>query len=998
MGGTSGGGYSDVVRYALINADGSIGAWTSTSSMIESVADHAVTAYNGYMYTTGGYYFNGSTTSSSKVGYAPINADGTIGVWTATTAFSTPRSGHSTIAYNGYLYVIGGLNQGVTYINDVRYAPINDDGTIGAWMTTTSLTSAVTEHDSFAYKGYLYRVAGRTGASSYLSTVEYAPINANGSIGSWVTTSSLSAARYSHRSVAYGGNLYTVGGNLSGAGPTNSVLYSAIDASPPSVFTMGNWSATTTLGLASGSATVKAVTRQEHSSVAYNGYLYVIGGRLSTTTPLTSVHSAPINADGTIGAWTATGNTALPAARFGHTSVVVNGYIYVVGGQDDSNVYVSTAYYAQIGAGGAVGSWTTTSALPAARAHHGMTNYSGYMYVASGYSSTGVYTSSVYYAVINANGSLGTWTATTPGNADEDASVVAYNGYLYLAGALLYYAPINANGTIGAWTSDSDYPTSSRNKFPSLLISGHIVGVGGFTNTTLSNQSFISKFNADGSVPATTAGTSFTTGRSSHAVALYGDKIYITGGSAGAASPLGDVQFASAIYGPAASTAGSVTSWQGTTASSLGVYGHASVVYNNYIYMIGGFGGGAYRSDIRYAPINADGTIGTWVTASNSMSLIRFNAAAAIYDGYVYVSGGQQAAGAFTNTVEYAKIIADGSLGTWTTSINAFTTARYGHVSVAYNGRLYVVGGGDAVNTALGDVKYATINPADGSLGTWSDAAATTVARDTDGFVYGGRLYILGGVNGTTYSNTVRYAQINSDGTLGSWTTSGSAFATARSRHATVAVDGYMYVSGGGTSGLFSDLQYAPINVDGSIGAWKTTNSRASVAGAPTSFAYHTMNAYKGRLYDLGGIDSANTPQTASYVTSTNAPALTATYSRLINLGQQSTLNSVILNGLTPPGQGVAMFRTAGASGVFGTWQLPSVLSGTPIANVQYIMYKIMFDDSKGTAYSATTTQSSITDVTVDYTLGQSGVSPDVRLRHNKYFNNNEVLQSLETQ
>jgi hypothetical protein len=61
-------------------------------------------------------------------------------------------------------------------------------------------------------------------------------------------------------------------------------------------------------------------------------------------------------------------------------------------------------------------------------------------------------------------------------------------------------------------------------------------------------------------------------------------------------------------------------------------------------------------------------------------------------------------------------------------------------------------------------------------------------------------------------------------------------------------------------------------------------------------------------------------------------------------------------------------------------------------------MYKIMFDDSKGTAYSATTTQSSITDVTVDYTLGQSGVSPDVRLRHNKYFNNNEVLQSLETQ
>jgi N-acetylneuraminic acid mutarotase len=997
LGGTPGSGFSTSVYYAPINANGTIGTWATTTSFLDGVADHTTIAYNGYMYVIGGYYFNGSTTSRNVVQYAPINADGTVGTWGYTTSFSTARSSHTSAVYNGYVYIMGGINNGITYLGDTQYAPINTDGTLGSWTTSTStFTTARGEHTSVIYRGYVYIMGGRSSSTDYLDSVYCAPINADGSVGTWTATTNMLFLA-GHGSVAYNGYIYTIGG-YSGTSFYATPYFTQIDTVAPSTFNMSSWSATTSLGLTGGgSSTKKALTRLEHTSVAYNGFLYVIGGRLNAANPLLSVHSAPINADGTVGAWSE--NTPLPVARYGHTSVIVNGYLYVIGGQDGSNVYVNTAYFASIGADGTIGQWTTTSALSVARANHGMTNYNGYMYVASGFVSSGVYTSAVEYAVINANGTLGAWTSTTVGNAGDDASLIAYNNYLYLITSSTYYAPINANGTIGSWSQILNFPGSTdlRSQAPALLISGHMVLFGGLTSVKLNTTKY-TKINADGSISGPASGTSFTTARVSHAVAIYNNRVYLTGGTDATNSYLGDVQYASAAYGPSDSTVGAAAVWQAATPTNLAIYGHASVVYNNYIYMIGGFGGGAYRNEIRYAPINADGTIGTWTTAANSMSLVRFNAAAAVYGGYLYVSGGQQAAGVFANSVEYAKINADGSIGTWTTSGNTFTTARYGHVTVAYNGKLYVVGGGDSANVALGDVKYATINTTDGSIGTWTDAAATTAERDTDGFVYGGRLYILGGVNGTTYSNTVRYATINSDGTLGSWTTSANAFATARSRHATAAVNGYVYLSGGGTSGLFSDLQYAPINADGSIGTWKSSNSRVSVSGSPASFAYQTMVASKGRLYDLGGIDGTNAPQAASYMTSINAPALMATYSRQINLGQLSTLNSITTNGLLPPGQDTVMFRTAGANGVYGAWAPISALSGAPIANVQYVVYRVAFDDSLGTGYSTTTTRSSVTDVTVDYTVIQTGVNPGIRLRHNKYFNNSEVLQPLETQ
>ena len=73
--------------------------------------------------------------------------------WSATTSFPDGRYAHSSVAYNGYLYVIGGNAPGGDFFGDVQFASINSDGTVGSWSATTSLPFVRSEHTSVAQNG-----------------------------------------------------------------------------------------------------------------------------------------------------------------------------------------------------------------------------------------------------------------------------------------------------------------------------------------------------------------------------------------------------------------------------------------------------------------------------------------------------------------------------------------------------------------------------------------------------------------------------------------------------------------------------------------------------------------------------------------------------------------------------------------------------------------------------------------------------------------------------
>ena len=239
-----------------------------------------------------------------------------------TSSLPTATWGATSVVYNGYVYEIGGYN-GSAYVATVDYAPINSNGTIGTWTATTPLLVAVDLATSVVYNGYVYEIGGWNGSANF-ATVDYAPINSNGTIGSWTATTSLPVATSSATSVVYNGYVYEIGGDTTATVAT--VDYAPILSSGA----LGTWTATTSLPVATYLAT----------SVVYNGYVYEIGG-YNGSVNFTTVDYAPILSSGTLGTWLAT--TSLPQAIRAATSVVYNGYLYEIGGYTTATV--ATVYY-----------------------------------------------------------------------------------------------------------------------------------------------------------------------------------------------------------------------------------------------------------------------------------------------------------------------------------------------------------------------------------------------------------------------------------------------------------------------------------------------------------------------------------------------------------------------------------------------------------------------------------------------------------------------------
>ena len=85
----------------------------------------------------------------------------------------------TAVAYNGYVYQIGGYAGGATAA--VYYAPIYNGGNIGPWSSTTSLPAATYQATAVAYNGYVYQIGGYTTAAT--AVVDYAGLQSMPRIG-----------------------------------------------------------------------------------------------------------------------------------------------------------------------------------------------------------------------------------------------------------------------------------------------------------------------------------------------------------------------------------------------------------------------------------------------------------------------------------------------------------------------------------------------------------------------------------------------------------------------------------------------------------------------------------------------------------------------------------------------------------------------------------------------------------------------------------------------
>ena len=814
--GANGSGFSNTVEFAKINSDGSVGTWQQTSAYATARYGQTVYAYNGYMYTVGGWGHNDTQ-------YAQINANGTLGAWQTSSSYDiSAGEGQRYVggaAYNGYIYVMGGRNEASTNSSAaIQYAKIDPAGTTGSYGTTTSLSGTnniVTDAGTIAYNGYLYIIGGYNG-SSYITTTHYAPLGADGTIGTWNTTAALNTAAGDAGVAIYNGYMYVVGGETGTSGTYTSVVqYAAINSSG----TLGTWNTTTALSNAQGN----------HHAAAYNGYLYVLNSNGGGTT--TTVQYASINSVGTVNGWANT--SSLNTARVYESLVAYGGYLYAVGGNSTSSV----EYAAINSSNGTLGSWTATSSMSIARGGNDAFVASGYLCAVGGDTvNSGTETATAECASIKNDGSLNAWQSNTSmAGAVHRGQIAYYNGYVYSVSgkiggsrvATSYYAAVNngGSGAAGAVLTSSNNFTNGRGLLGAVAYKGYLYVLGGVDSSSVYyNDVQYAAINPDGTVGTWSLTASFINARGGLGAFASGGYMYILGGYDGT-TYYNDVQ-----YAPINSN-GTLGAWHYTHSSTddgtsfvagfnTARYGLGAFAYNGYLYVLGGKDSAGYDSDTQYAPLNSNGTIGTW-QASTSFTTGRRDFGVTAYGGFVYITSGDKGATTYLSDTQYAPLESNGEIGTWsTTSVLESTTAVLD--TVAYNGYLYGIGGLFRVNFTIADInttKYAPLSIIQ-RTGHYSNLIDLGGAVNVTGIVY----------NPVAQNATITYRAAGSNGVFGSSAlasavsgTGGCAGNLQNTRYVLLMVtldDSYGLGSGGafpdinGTNASVTDLtvNYSPVH------------------------------------------------------------------------------------------------------------------------------------------------------------------------------------------
>ncbi len=305
--------------------------------------------------------------------------------------------------------------------------------------------------------------------------------------------------------------------------------------------------------------------------------------------------------------------------------------------------------------------------------------------------------------------------------------------------------------------------------------------------------------------------------------------------------------------------------------------GAGTLIANGYMYIIGG--GSSGSNTIYYSKLNTDGSPNAFSTNTNTLPANRKYAASSVSNGYLYVIGGSTDgtnANAQTTTY-YAKLNQDGSIGAFNAT-SALSTATHQGGSIAVNGYIYFIGGANTSGTAQSTVYYAKQN-SDGSLGSWTTTNSITAKLGPAVTNASGYLYVLGG--GASGSNTVQYARINADGSLGSFTTNANNLAGNRGFAGAVAANGYLYLIGGTSGTVSNNVSFAKQNADGSTGLWKVSLNNLPLARS--EFQAVSSNGY---IYVAGGTDGS-TVQNTIYYTSTSRILIGGSID-LVGLGGQN--------------------------------------------------------------------------------------------------------------
>lgn len=388
---------------------------------------------------------------------------------------------------------------------------------------------------------------------------------------------------------------------------------------------------------------------------------------------------------------------------------------------------------------------------------------------------------------------------------------------------------------------------------------------------------------------------------------------------------------------------GTLGSWSAVTSLPSAIFGLRAGHSRGYIFVVGGVTGDSTFQSTTYSTlVGANGTIASW-SAATSLPQATYAHAAVAFNGRLYVLGGETCSMCFQSAVYSAPISTDGTIGSWT-AIAKLPQALSGLSAVAVNGHLYVTGGWNGNNQSS---IYSAPIKGDGTIGNWSALASLPKAvANHSAVAYNGYLFVVAGEQ--LYGNWqagVYSAPIDADGTIGNWSTLTS-LPQAIGMISSAALNGYLYVTGGYNGNTQATVYAAPINPDGTIGNW------ASVAGLPQAAFGHSAVGLEGYLYVMGGRRNTSggwTNSSAVYSSQLNVSSSLVRQGNFwhrFDLGTDKYVQSLSWSGQSN-GQTVRVrYRTATSSNpTFGPWSSPYVTSTIPISGTaRWVEYWIQME------------------------------------------------------
>ncbi len=334
--------------------------WTATTSLPVGVSGHAAAfatvGSNNLVYVSGGA--DSTYAARAAVIYATVQANGQLGAWTSTLALPAPIAFHATVVATpsnsrikgtaGFLYVLGGATTAAgTPTTTIYRGTLDATGAVTAWTTSaTALPAPLHSEGAVIFRGDLYVAGGSTTSNVPVATVYRSRIDSTGALGSWQTEPALPFGRAYDGFSQFGGYLYAFGGDSAAVTPNdsnytnNATKLSQIAYAPINLRT-GD--------LAASSWTVNATTLtkavSKHTAVIAGGtVLHTAGLYNGAATGSTEEDYAQLNSDGSVASFNgATGSHTIASAGggnlFNHAAlgyVDASGvaHVLVLGGDD----------------------------------------------------------------------------------------------------------------------------------------------------------------------------------------------------------------------------------------------------------------------------------------------------------------------------------------------------------------------------------------------------------------------------------------------------------------------------------------------------------------------------------------------------------------------------------------------------------------------------------------------------------------------------------------